>query len=183
MNTEVRSATSRDFESIQALEAPLAWRRGKIPQAGFIAHAFTAEELAAFHRYCTVKVAVTEDGIAGMLIYGRSDSKPFQYLQDAWPTIDWKGPVPEVGSSIWLERLVVSEAHQKQGIGTMLMDTLGENEVSGTILTAVVTKPHMNMPALQFYTQQGFIQIGTYEADDFRALSPYESVILKREMR
>lgn len=142
----IRPATTQDFERILQLNAE--WEHVTSP--------LTGESLKQLHSHAALhRVAVGDSGVIAFLL-AIDPGVPYESPNYRW----FDSGAPDF---VYIDRVVVSGEHQREGLGDALYDDLVEfarNRGVARLVCEVDIEPH-NAASDTFHSRRGFKEVGT----------------------
>lgn len=146
MEHSIRNATSDDFPRVVSLNEE--WVHHTSP--------LDAEELAALHAHASYHRVVSRgDDVVAFALALREGA---EYDSPNYRWFSERG-----GEFLYIDRIVVSSAHQHRGLGSALYDDLIEMARAGGVSRIVceVDIVPLNAPSIAFHDRRGFAEVGT----------------------
>jgi N-acetylglutamate synthase-like GNAT family acetyltransferase len=177
----IRVATREDIPAITSLISSLSLNDAGNSDNGFLRQRHSAEEYGIFIDEQLIKLAISQDTVAGFILAIPWNSHHLDFERQAVARVKWteKSYADQdhrvYKDAIYIGEVGVGPKYMRSGIGRALYQDLRTSKPDVSLITTLIEKPVANKASASFHTALGFRRVGEFALDEFFGLSPYQS--------
>jgi GNAT superfamily N-acetyltransferase len=183
----LRSATIEDAMAAHEIATALHYSRQTTPTAGFLVYDFTLPTFLEHVARGTLYTYKHRGEVWGYMILLEWNSDLMEPTRRILNEVkDFQVDLASLGTLTWIEQVAVHPDHVRRGVGSAMYGDLFSWNQDHTFACALAELPVPNDASRIFHQKKGFARMGTFTAEEFCGLKPYQSGIyvrLKKDKR